>query len=142
MSYSKEAFAEFEKVVRETGTTLGVEYAFIAVRDFEDEDFFNTVAFFANGAMLDNFRYPAQGSPCDTIIVDHPCEYPHSVAGRFPEDEWLLDNGIEAYFGAPLLCTENKHRGHISIMSTSPIENGEHIVEHLFQQAAKIVSKI
>ena len=54
------------------------------------------------------------------------CCYPQAVQGHFPNDSYLVEQGIESYLGVSMLNSEKKLLGLISVMDKKPIEDFDH----------------
>jgi len=57
---------------------------------------------YANGEYLENFSYSLKGTPCEEVISNKYCTFPHNIAEKFPEDEILKKMGVRAYLGIPI----------------------------------------
>jgi len=109
-------------LARHLAERLDVAYVIID-RLSEDAAVAETVALYANGGIIPNMRYPLAGTPCANVIGKTLCCYPQDVRPLFPEDELLVEMGVESYAGIPLWNSEGKPLGLIAIMDNSPFRN-------------------
>src|SRR5262245_22670035 len=58
-----------------------------------------TIAMFTGGEFSQGLEYELAGTPCREAIVSGRCSYPKNVQASFPKDHFLVDLGIESYFG-------------------------------------------
>lgn len=73
-----------------------------------------------SGERAANFIYDLAGTPCEEIFANkHEFVY-EKVAEKFPNDAFLVEHGIEAYFGIPLTDTRGFTMGNLVVMDTKP----------------------
>jgi hypothetical protein len=89
-----------------------------------------TKAFLKNGEEQSSIIYPVQHTPCDSVITQRFCYYPHEVQTHFPLDIELQELNIESYLGSIFLSQEGEPVGLIALMSEGEIENAA-FAEHL-----------
>ncbi len=82
-----------------------------------------TVAMTNNGTLTDNMTYSLCDTPCEKVINQTLCHYPHGVQQLFPKDTMLTDMHIESYLGMPLWDSTGKHIGLIALLDTRPISD-------------------
>ncbi|WP_127347819.1 putative bifunctional diguanylate cyclase/phosphodiesterase [Pseudidiomarina mangrovi] len=107
-------------LARELATILGVEYIIIAKIDSANGAVHEaqTIAAIGHQQALDNFVYPLQGTPCETVPEREMCSYENAVTKLFPSDVLLADLAIESYVGMPILTSDGTKLGLIAAMST------------------------
>ena len=49
------------------------------------------------------------------------CHHPAGVQERFPQDEGLIDLGIQSYLGVPLVDSEGQVLGHLAVFDERPM---------------------
>ena len=67
-------------------------------------------------------EYDVAGTPCETVIGQDSRFYPERVQSLFPEDAYLVDQGIESYWAVPLYDTLKLPLGHLFVMDNRPME--------------------
>ena len=73
-----------------------------------------------DGSIQENFTYTLADTPCQTIVGHQQCLYADQVQETFPGDENLKKMGAKSYLGIPLMTSEKKSLGLISIISRKP----------------------
>ncbi len=110
----------FHSLVRDLAETLQFRYAMVGVLNSEREILAR--AFYANGKITKNIKYPVAGTPCENVVTGELCLYPQGVQKLFPLDKELIDLGVEGYLGIPLLNLQTgKPMGLLSVMHDEPI---------------------
>ena len=110
----------FGSLVRHLCEALGAPYAFVA--EFAGSPSrVRSLAYFANGALQENFEYDLAGTPCEAVARGNICHHPRGVAAKFPADHWLAEIGAQSYLGVPLLDASGTILGHVALMDTKPM---------------------
>ncbi len=104
----------FNSLVRELAVALGVKYAFVAEL-LENRTRVQTLAFWADGAFLDNIEYDLTGTPCEVVCRGETVYYTRRVHRLFPGEPELAERGIESYFGVPLVSRDGEKLGHLAV---------------------------
>jgi len=87
-----------------------------------------TRAVILDGQAVDNFVYDLQGTPCNLVSQDSVCIYPRDVISEFPDDQILIDLGMQAYIGLPVFDSHDRVTGVLALMRRTPIRNQEHVL--------------
>jgi len=122
----------FESLVERLAGALGVDYAFVGQIKGESLIQVETVAVSAHGAIIENFAYDLEHTPCANVINQQMCVYESSVQAEFPKDQLLVDMGIESYAGMPLVDPEDNVLGLLVVLDSKPIRFG-HLADLLFK---------
>jgi PAS domain S-box-containing protein len=104
--------------------TLEVEYAFVG-EVVPENNTVRTIAVHGNGKAMENFEYDIAGTPCENVIGQQFCIHEKDVQKEFPDDQMLVDMGIESYAGGPLFDSNGKSIGIIVVLSTHPFKHKE-----------------
>lgn len=91
----------FNAITLKMNEIIGADYTFIAELNSERKTS-KTLALAANGAIAENIEYSLTHTPCEQVVGDSVCCYPKDVQSLYPNDQLLIDMGIEAYIGTPL----------------------------------------
>jgi two-component system CheB/CheR fusion protein len=94
-----------------------------------------TEVYVEQGVLKDDFTYELKGTPCSLIVGSDPnsvCAYNGDVQACFPDDQLLIDMGINSYVGVPLISSKNKIFGIIVALFKDTISH-EKEVEALFK---------
>lgn len=115
------AFNDFLKEsVRSLAELYGTKFAFIG-RLQPDKKHVSTLVVWAGDRFIDNFTYPLDGTPCKDVLDLKVELIPDGAAERYPDDEMLIQMGIQSYFGHPMIA-EGKMMGLVSVMDDSKLE--------------------
>jgi len=109
-----------DDVLKQLSELYRCEYAFIGQLQ-EDGARVRTLSGFGNGEVIDNFTYALTGTPCEDIISRKKTLISEGASKIYAKDKMLVDMRIESYFGAPLIASDGKIIGLISVMSTKPM---------------------
>jgi PAS domain S-box-containing protein len=112
--------AYFSVLVQELATITGVGHAFCA-RVLPGGSRAQTMALWSGGSAQPNFEYDLAGTPCEQVDGSALCHYPTGVQALFPDDTLLQQMEIESYMGFPLLGSQGRPIGWISIMGAEAI---------------------
>ncbi|WP_372826838.1 PAS domain S-box protein [Polaromonas sp.] len=94
-----EAF--FRAVVEHLGKAVGADL--VMVGETADDRTVNSLAMMQDGVLKLPLSYALAGTPCDMAIAqDDLCVYGDGVQKLFPQDQFLVDGGFQAYAGAAL----------------------------------------
>jgi len=82
---------------------LGTHFVIIGETDPADDTIVNTRVVWINGEYKDNFTYLRSGTPCERVLeCRRVLTYPHDVVKKFPDDQILIDMGIDSYMGTAI----------------------------------------
>ncbi len=118
----------FRSLVERLLRALDADLAFVGELD-KDGEKVNTVAVHSAKGPAENFTYPLEGSPCQSVLSQGVCIYPRGVTAMFPRDEPLARRRIEGYVGAPLVDSRGRKLGLIVVLRERPIEQSEMAVQ-------------
>ena len=110
-----------QALVRQLAVTLQVKYAFLS--ELQSPTQVSLQVFWAGEGFVDNFEYDIQGTPCENVFRDDHAYYADQVQEKFPEDQWLQENGIESYLAIPVYDSMGKPFGHLGVMHDGPMED-------------------
>lgn len=129
----------FAALVRALAEALNVRYAFICQVDPANPQQVRTVAGWADGTRIENFEYRLSGAPCEQVVQNRTCFYRSGVSSLFPQNQFLLDKGIESYLGAPLHAADGRILGMLTALHDRPIDETcqpEMLIQIFADQAA------
>ena len=105
----------FRRLVEHLARALGTRHAFVA--RFIPPQHIRTLAYWSDGALVDNIEYELPGTPCAEVIGGDLCFYPRGLEDRYPETE----RGIQSYLGLPLLSHGGRVLGHVAVYDEAPM---------------------
>ena len=132
----------FVELVRLLAAILHVEMAFISRHESDDPQGLRLLAMQCDQQMLQDVRYPVQGTPCETVLGQRFRVYPDRLQQRFPEDTDAQVQGIESYAGCPLIGQDGASLGTVAIASRSPLVHVERIESVLQIFAVRAAAEI
>lgn len=100
----------FEKIVLKLNKTLEADYTFIGKLS-KNHDSVETLSLVNSKGVLDNIIYDLKNTPCQNVVGQNPCSYSKNIPELFPNDQLLIDMGIEAYVGVPLYDSKKEPTG-------------------------------
>ena len=110
-----------KRCVTDLANFYNTKYAFIGIFESNAKTHITTKAVWAHDKFADNFTYELRGTPCQDVLNQN-IEIIHTAAAeRYPDDEMLINMGIDSYYGAPIITHEGTMLGLISVMDTSAI---------------------
>ena len=112
----------FRRLVASLAKTLGVDYVFVGVLRKDDPRLVDTVSVYARGAIVDNFQYHLDHTPCSNVLETGICLYPDGIQQKFPKDELLVQMGIESYAGTPVFDSDNRVIGILVVLDGNPLK--------------------
>jgi len=113
----------FEEIVRFLGDRLAVDYVLIGRLDRNHGGRVETIAVLGHGELQGNIRYDLEGTPCANLIQRDYCVYPSGVQELFPEDQLLIDMGVNAYMGTTLHDANHNPIGILVLLNADPIQS-------------------
>lgn len=125
----------FSNLVTFLGETLDFEYVVID-EVIEGGTKARTVGLYARGAVRPNIEYALRSTPCEDVFGGALCFYGDGVQQHFPEDELLVDMGVESYLGVPLWGSSGEAIGLIALMGCRPFDGDRRIAESVLQVVA------
>jgi len=115
----------------------------ICVRDeIEGEPAYLTLAFSEKGFRLDPIHYPVAQTPCEKAAEDGAFCAASNVAEKFPDDQWLIDLGIESYVGIRLAGADGEHLGVMWLVDDKPLKEVKRIETTLRYLAPRVGAEV
>ena len=106
---------------------LGVEGAFIAVYDPNDDAHMNMLALRLDGKVRENLGYPRKGTACEEVLERGFRIYPSRLSEHFAGPAEYAYLALESYAGYPLVNAAGHAIGLISVVSRRPLTEPEFI---------------
>jgi hypothetical protein len=106
---------------------LNAEYIIAGIIPTDNPKKVKSAMVLHRGCIVPNIEYDLEGTPCEQVVTRNACCFPSNVAMQFPDDAFLLENGIQGYVGAPICGDDGKRHGLILALTRQPIENSAHL---------------
>ena len=87
-------------------------------------------------------EYLLAGTPCENVYQSELRVYPEGVAASFPEDEMLVEAGIEGYAGMRLIGEGSVAKGILVLLFERPILDAESIADILERSAPRVTMEL
>jgi signal transduction histidine kinase/ActR/RegA family two-component response regulator len=98
--------------------SLGMKYSFLG--QFKGKTI-ETLALWAGDKFEENIEYDIAGTPCEIVVKEKKsCLILQDIQKEFPEDQILVDLGIQCYLGVPLLDSSGNSFGNLVVMDDKP----------------------
>ncbi len=104
---------------------FSAKFAFVGLFENPEKTRIKTYAVWAGDKFVDNFEYELEGTPCQDVINLDVELIGDGAADKYPDDQMLVQMGIDSYFGAPLISPNGLMMGLVSVMDTRPMNPEE-----------------
>lgn len=123
--------AYFQALTEAISKQFNIHIAYVG-QLVDDNNSMKTVALHWGGKRADNVTYPIDNTPCAETVNTDFCLYQAMVQSKFPGDDFLKEQKIEAYAGVPLFDENGSVIGALVAESQKPIE-GDQLADSLRQ---------
>ncbi len=107
----------FKSLVQKITEALGVTMCFVTLKDPKNTKYLKTLAFYDKGEFREDVSYEMEGTPCKQVVESKLTFYqPVEIQNSFPRED-----GMEGYFGVPILSNEGHCLGNLAIFNTEPL---------------------
>jgi PAS domain S-box-containing protein len=113
----------FSQLVLKLAQLFDADYGFVGLLDKNEPDVINTYAACAHGEPAANFSYTLTGTPCANVVGQATCSHTTGVQQMFPEDQLLVDMGVDAYIGTPLFDSNGTPIGLLVVLNSKPMQD-------------------
>ncbi len=121
----------YQQAALRLAENVNADIAFVSRFDTATPDVLHTIACVEGGAVVPNFGYSLEGTPCKEVIAGERCIVARDVQARFPDDVYFSRKGIDAYAAQPLIDTEGQILGHIGVMACRPFTDTASVARSL-----------
>ncbi len=111
----------FRSCARYLAKVLKVRYACVTELTKGSTNRVRTLAFWMGEDFSENFEYDLANTPCERVYEGSNYYYPSEVQKLFPFDRDLVDLGVQSYWGIPLVNSEGKVVGNLSVLDVKPM---------------------
>lgn len=111
----------FENACKYLTENLNVDIAFVG--KFVKGKTVDVIAGIDNGELLERFGYDLEDTPCEKVAKGDICFYDDGIQTLFPKDILLIEMGIEAYAGIPLVGRSGDPLGVFVLLNRKPIQS-------------------
>ena len=75
--------------------------------------------------LAEGYEYALADTPCEPIDRVDVISHPTGTIRRFPNDGFILRNGLDGYLGVPMYGSAGTVVGYVCVLSRAPLEAGE-----------------
>ena len=120
----------FTTIVQALAAAIDADHTFVAAVD-STYTTATTIAYDNGGQLAENFQYHLDNTPCAKVACDTIGLYNGNVQEAYPDDQILVDMGVNSYVGTPLKDSQGKVQGLLIALYQDSIED-IHATESLF----------
>ncbi|MFK7788229.1 MAG: LuxR C-terminal-related transcriptional regulator [Phycisphaeraceae bacterium] len=121
----------------------GVRYAAICMRDWtEEEPTLVTLTVSESARVSDTLRYPLEGTPCKIVTETGHYEIDDALADCFPEDQWVIDKGLQGYVGVRLDNANGEQLGVMWLVDDKPIGDPQQLLTILQTLTPRVAAEV
>ncbi|NTS77249.1 EAL domain-containing protein [Catenovulum sp. SM1970] len=118
---------------------IQADYVFIANLN-KAKTHATTISLANQTQLLDNFTYELAGTPCENVSEGGLCTHTCGIQPLYPEDELLVQMGIEGYVGISLQNDQDETHAILVALFTQQITH-QQTIETLFNLFAGLINK-
>ncbi|MBS0169187.1 MAG: PAS domain S-box protein [Nitrospira sp.] len=111
-----------QELVETLTRSLGATYGF-CMRPLQGRQRAQSVVGYGPEGRLPPMEYDLAKTPCEHVLSEEFCHYPHAVQTAFPQDALLRQFAIESYMALTLPSPTGEPVGWIALLSTKPLED-------------------
>ncbi|NIB39505.1 EAL domain-containing protein [Pseudomaricurvus alkylphenolicus] len=112
----------FSTIVQALAKAIEADHTYVATLSPNYSEA-TTIAYAAGPDLTDNFSYSLKDTPCADVCNDSVCVYNGGAQNAYPNDQLLVDMGIDAYVGTPLTDSKGQVMGILVALYAESIEN-------------------
>jgi PAS domain S-box-containing protein len=118
----------FRALVKNLAVALGTAGAWVT-EYLPEEGKLRALALWFNGSHIEGYEYKIAGTPCADVLHSKCLVHiPENIIDLFPGDNDLASFNAVSYLGAPLLDTDGRVLGHLSVLDTKPMPRDSRLV--------------
>ncbi len=132
----------FRALVARLSSVLDADYAFVGQINPDNSDEVISLVAYADGEPAENFAYRLTGTPCEMVTNQGVCAFAADVQQEFPEDKLLVDMGVNAYVGAPLVGSSGEPLGILVVLYRQPQNIPVHVEKVMQIYASRAAAEL
>ena len=114
----------FEReLVCRLAAAIGCRFLFVGEAERAKTQRISSVALCVDGAIVPDFSYDLENTPCAHVFGQAACYHPSGVQVEFPRDILLQQMGVESYYGAPLFDAAGEPIGIVVALHDKPLQD-------------------
>ena len=132
----------FQCLVKQLARAFHADVAFVAEVVPEDHERARFLACWEGGGPAEPVEYRLAGTPCAEVRDADVVSYTDGVRERFPEDEMVVELGLDSYLAVALRGADGAHIGHLGVLAAAPLAPDPEKVAALRIFAARAASEL
>lgn len=132
----------FEQLAHSMIEALAADAGYVIRLDAANPGLARTIMALEDGAMVANFDYPIDGTPCSALLQFGQCVVADQVAERYPGSPMLRDMAFQGYVGRRLDSSQGQAIGLLYVMYRRPLERPEFVASTLQIFAARAAAEM
>ena len=134
--------ALIEAVARQLSRAFGARWVCVSEIDPEDPSRGRSVLFLCDGRIGDAFRFPLDGSPCGSVVLEGQRYVESGLASMYPGSASFRELGADSYLGTPLLDGQGRRCGTVCLMHDATLPREAHLLSLLEVCAARVGTEL
>tara|TARA_R110000850_G_scaffold270691_3_gene403922 strand:+ start:1889 stop:5179 length:3291 start_codon:yes stop_codon:yes gene_type:complete len=111
----------FKRLVQELSRALKMKCVCLVQHHNKQRAKCKTFGIYLDGELRPDFEYDVAGTPCEHALGRDPYSIHEGITRLYPEDEFLVINGIESYFSLPMIDKDGEVQGHLMLLGDRPV---------------------
>jgi signal transduction histidine kinase len=132
----------FQCLVEHIALAFRADVGFVAEVVPEDRGRARFLACWEGGRLAEPVEYRLAGTPCAEVRESGVVSYTDGVRERFPEDEMVVELGLDSYLAVALRGSDGAYLGHLGVLAAAPLVPDSEKVAALRIFAARAASEI
>jgi signal transduction histidine kinase len=132
----------FQCLVKHMAVAFGADVAFVAEVVPDDQERARFLACWEGAGPAEPVEYGLAGTPCAELRDAGVVSYTSGVRERFPEDEMVVELGLDSYLAVALRGSDGTHIGHLGVLDAAPLVPDSEKVAALRIFAARAASEV
>jgi signal transduction histidine kinase len=134
--------AFFQSLVRHVAQAFAAEVAFVAEVLPDDPERARFLACWEGASLAEPAEYCLAGTPCAEVGGADLVAYSEGVIERFPQDEMVVELGLDSYLAVAMRSSDGAHLGHLGVLASSGLRPDDDRVHALRIFAARAAAEV
>jgi GAF domain-containing protein len=132
----------FRCLVKHVAQAFEAEVAFVAEVIPEDRERARFLACWEGEGLAEPVEYCMAGTPCAEVGRADIVSHVDGVIERFPEDEMVVEMGLDSYLAVAMRGSDGGHLGHLGVLASGPLAPDEARIAALRIFAARAAAEV
>ena len=132
----------FERLVEHLAPAMCADVAFVAEVLPGDRDRARYLACWQGGRLAEPVEYCLAGTPCAQVADSDLVWFADGVLQRFPDDEMVVQLGLDSYLAVALRGSDGSHLGHLGVLAAGSLRPDRESLAALRIFAARAAAEV